>query len=167
MVISRRQHKFNWVPQFIHDSGSFVFSPPLLRPTALSAVFSPSVGTFVNLNTGRVQTQVFHICIFGQCAKDGFQCSVVPPFSKSGLHRLPGAIRLRLFPPLCSAAGDLEHPFEHSPVIFPGMAPRPCLFRRKHCLHPFPLSFCQFISFYSSIFALSYYLCNIYFSNKA
>ena len=48
MVIPCGQHKFNRVPQSIHN---YVFSPPLLRPTALSAVFSPSVGTFVNLDT--------------------------------------------------------------------------------------------------------------------
>ena len=69
---------------------SFVFSPPLVRPTALSAVFPPSVSTFVNLDAGRVQAQVFHIRICGQCAKYGLQCAIVPPFGESGIHRLPG-----------------------------------------------------------------------------
>ena len=133
---------------------SFVFSPPLVRPIALSAVFSPSVGTFVNLDTGRVQTQVFHIRICGQCAKYGFQCAVVPPFGKSGVHRLPWAIHLRQFPPLRSATGDPQHTIEHSPVIFPGPAAFPCSFRRKHCFYAFPLFLCQFISFHASILYL-------------
>lgn len=61
-------------------------------------LFFPSVSTFVNLDAGRVQAQVFHICICGQCAKYGFQCTIIPLFGKSGIHRLPGAIRLRQFP---------------------------------------------------------------------
>ena len=123
MVIPCGQHKFNRVPNPSTITCSFVFSPPLLRPTALSVAFPPSVSTFVNLDTGRVQAQVFHICILGQCVEYGFHCAVIPPFGKSGIHRLPGAIRLRLFPPLCSAAGDLEHPFEHSRSAFRGRPP--------------------------------------------
>ena len=122
---------------------SFVFNPPLVRPTALSAVFSPSVGTFVNLDAGRVQTQVFHIRICGQCAKYGFQCTIVPPFGKSGIHRLPGAIRLRQFAPLCSAADDPKHPIEHISSIFrssfrgrprfPVLPAGSNFFTRSHC----------------------------------
>ena len=55
---------------------------------------------------------------------------------------------------------------EHFSVIFPRPASFPCLWGRKHCFHSFPLSFCQFISLHSSIFALTIVLCNIYFSNK-
>ncbi len=57
---------------------SFVFNQPLVRPTASSAVFSPSVSTFVNLDAGKVQTQAFLIRICRQCAKYGFQCTIVP-----------------------------------------------------------------------------------------
>ena len=145
---------------------SFVFNPPLVRPTALSAVFSPSVGAFVNLDAGRVQAQVFHIRIRGQCAKYGFQCTIVPPFSKSGIHRLPGAIRLRQFPPLCSAPGNPKHPIEHVSIIFPRPASLPRPFPRKQLFYAFPLFFCQFIPFHIPIFALTRNLCNIYFSNK-
>ena len=42
----------------------------------------------------------FHIRICGQCAKYGFQCTIIPPFSESGIHRLPGIICLWQFPPL-------------------------------------------------------------------
>ena len=142
---------------------SFVFNPPLVRPTALSAVFSPSVGTFVNLDTGRVQAQVFHIRICGQCAKYGFQCTIVPPFSKSCIHRLPGAIRLRQFPPLHSAADDPKHPTEHVSIIFPRSPSLPRPFWRQHLFYALQLSFCQFISFHISIFALTRNLCNAIF----
>ena len=145
---------------------SFVFNPPLVRPIALSAVFSPSIGTFVNLDASRVQTQVFHIRICGQCMKYGFQCAIVPPFGKSGVHRLPGAIRLRQFSPLGSTTGDPEHPIEHFPIIFPRTAPLPCPFCRKYRFHAFPLFFCQFIPFHIPIFALSNDLYNIYFSDN-
>ena len=145
---------------------SFVFNPPLVRPTALSAVFSPSVGTFVNLDTGRVQAQVFHIRICGQYAKYSFQCAIVPPFGKSGIHRLPGAIRLRQFPPLCSAADDPKHPIEHVSIIFPRPASLSGSFQRQQLFYPLPLFFCQFISLHAPIFALTIVLCNIYFSNK-
>ena len=145
---------------------SFVFNPPLVRPTALSAVFSPSVGTFVNLDAGRVQAQVFHICICGQCAKYGFQCTIVPPFGKSGVHRLPGAIRLRQFLPLCSAADDPKHPIEHVSIIFPRSTSLPRPFWRQQLFYAPPLFFCQFISFHVPIFAGTHDLCNIYFSNK-
>ena len=146
---------------------SFVFNPPLVRPTALSAVFSPSIGAFVNLDAGRVQAQVFHIRICGQCAKYGLQCAIVPPFGESGIHRLPGAIRLRQFPPLRSAADDPKHPIEHVSIIFPWSAslPRPLCW--KQLLHAFPLFFCQFISLHGSIFALLFDLCNIYFFKQA
>ena len=145
----------------------FVFNPPLVRPTALSAVFSPSIGAFVNLDAGRVQAQVFHIRICGQCTKYGFQCTIVPPFSKSGIHRLPGAIRLWQFPPLRSAAGDPKHPIEHFSIIFPRSPSLPGPFWRQQLFYALPLSFCQFIPFHISIFALTRNLCNIYFSNKA
>ena len=146
---------------------SFVFNPPLVRPTALSAVFSPSVGAFVDLDAGRVQAQVFHIRICGQCAKYGFQCTIVPPFGKSGIHRLPGAIRLRQFPPLRSAADDPKHPIEHVSIFFLRSAslPRPLL--RQQFFYALQVPFCQFIPFHVSIFALTHNLCNIYFSNKA
>ena len=146
---------------------SFVFNPPLVRPTALSVAFFPPIGAFVDLDAGRVQAQVFHIRICGQCAKYGFQCTIVPPFSKSGIHRLPGAIRLRHFPPLRSAADDPKHPIEHSSIIFPRPASLPGLFQRQQLFYALPLSFCQFIPFHISIFALTRNLCNIYFSNKA
>ena len=167
MVIPRRQHELNRVPQSIHTIAcSFVFNPPLVRPIALSAVFSPSIGTFVNLDASRVQTQVLHIRICRQCTKHSFQCAVVPPFGKSGVHRLPGAIRLRQFPPLCSAAGDPKHPIEHFSIIFPWTATLPCPFWQKYRFHALPLFFCQFIPFHVPIFALTHDLCNIYFSNK-
>ena len=101
---------------------SFVFSPPLVRPIALSADFS-SIGTFINLDASRVQTQIFHIRICGQCTKHSLQCAIIPPFGKSGVHRLPGAIHLRQFPPLRSAVGNPKHPFEHFSIIFPRSAP--------------------------------------------
>jgi len=145
---------------------SFVFNPPLVRPIALSAVFFPSIGTFVNLDAGGVQTKVFHIRICGQRTKYGLQCTVIPPFGKSGVHRLPGAIRLRQFPPLRSAVGNPKHPTEHFSIIFPRTAPLSRPFWRKHSFHSLPLLFCQFISFHVPIFALTYDLCNIYFSNK-
>ena len=124
---------------------SFVFDPPLVRPIASSAVF-PSVGTFVNLDAGRVQAQIFHIRICGQCAKYGFQCTIVPPFGKSGIHRLPGAICLRQFPPLRSAADDPKHPIEHISIIFPRSVSLPRPFRRQQLFYVLPLFFCRFIS---------------------
>ena len=96
----------------------------------------------------------------------GFQCAIVPPFDKSGVHRLPGAIRLRQFSPLCSAAGNPKHPIEHFSIFFPRTAPLPCPFWRKYPFHAFPLFFCQFIPFHVPIFALTHDLCNIYFSSK-
>ena len=63
---SRRQHEFNGVSQSIHDSVQPGFSNCLIRR------FPPSGGTFVTLDASRVQAQVFHICICGQCAKYGF-----------------------------------------------------------------------------------------------
>ena len=146
---------------------SFVFNPPLVRPTALSAVFPPTVGAFVNFDAGRVYAQVFHIRICGQCAKYGFQCTIIPPFSESGIHRLPGIICLWQFPPLRTAADDPEHPIQHPPGIFPRPAPFPRPFRRQQLFYALPLSFCQFISFHIPIFAQTRNLCNVYFSNKA
>lgn len=73
---------------------SFVFSPPLVRPTALSAVFSPAVGTFVYFDAGRVYAQILHIRICRQRMKYRFQRTIIPPFGKTGIHRLPGAISL-------------------------------------------------------------------------
>ena len=81
-----------------------------------------------------------------------FQCAVIPPFGKSGIHRLPGAIRLRQFPPLRPAARNPEHPVEHLSVIFPGTPSLPCSFRRQHRFYAFPLFFCQFISFHAPIY---------------
>ena len=103
----------------------------------------------------------------GQCTKYGFQCTVVPPLGKSRIHGLPGAIRLRQFPPLRSAADDPEHPIQYPPVIFPWTSPfsRPLCW--KQLLHASPLFFCQFIPLHGLIFALLFNLCNIYFSNKA
>ncbi len=43
--------------------------------------------------------------------------------------------------------------------------PRPL--QRQQLFYALPLSFCQFISFYIPIFALSLNWCNIYFSNRA
>ena len=120
----------------------------------------------MNLDASRVHAQVFHIRICGQCSKHGFQCAVVPPFGKSGVHRLPWAIHLRQFPPLRSAVGNPKHPIEHFPIIFPWAATLPCSFWRKYRFHAFPLFFCQFISFHVSIFAPTHDLCNIYFSNN-
>ena len=110
MVIPRRQHEFNRVPQSIYNSVQLCIQLTSGSPDCLIRRFSPSVGTFVNLNAGKIQTQVFHIRICGQCAKYGFQCAIVLPFGKSGIHRLPGAIRLRQFPPLCSATNNPKHP---------------------------------------------------------
>ena len=166
MVIPCRQHEFNRVPPSA-IACSFVFNPPLVRQTALSAVFFSSVGTFVNLDAGRVQTQAFHIRICGQCVKYGFQCAIVPPFGKSGICRLPGAIRLRHFLLLRPATDDPEHPVQYPPVIFPWTSPFSRPFWRKQFLYAFPLFFCQFIPFHISIFALTRNLCNIYFSNMA
>ena len=166
MVVPRRQHEFGF-PSPSTIACSFVFNPPLVRPIALSAVFSPSIGTSMNLDASRVQTQVFHIRICGQHTKHGFQCAVVPPFGKSGVHRLPRTIRLRQFPPLRSAAGNPKHPIEHFPIIFPWTSPLPCPFWREYRFHTLPLFFCQFIPFHVPIFALTVVLCNIYFSNRA
>ena len=138
-------------------------SPPLVRPTDLLAVFPPPLA----LSWTLMQVQVFHIRICGQCAKHGFQCTIVPLFSKSSIHRLPGAIHLRHFLPLCSAADNPKHPIEHVSIIFPRTAPLPRPFRRQQLFYPLPLSFCQFIPFHIPIFALTRNLCNIYFSNSA
>ena len=106
MVIPRRQHEFNRIPQSVHNSVQLCVQPASGSPNCLICRFSPSVGTFVNLDVGRVQAQVFHIRICGQCAKYGFQCTIVPPFGESGIYRLPGTICLWQFPPLRTAAGD-------------------------------------------------------------
>ena len=166
MVIPRGQHEFNRVPQSIHNGMQFCIRPAPGSPDCLIRRFSPSIGTFVNLDASRVQTQVFLVRICRQCAKHSFQCAIVLPLGKSGVHRLPWPIHLRQFSPLCSVAGNPKHPIEHFSIIFPRMTPMPCPSWWKYRFHAFPLSFCQFIPFHIPIFALIYVLCNIYFSNK-
>ena len=143
---------------------SFAFSPPLVRPIALSVVFPPAVGTFVDFDAGRFQTQVFHIRIYGQCARYGFQCTIVPPFGESGIHRLPRTIRLWPYPPLRSAMGDPEHLIQNPPVIFPWTAPFLRPLWQKQFPRAFPLFFCQFIPFHIPIFALINDLCSLFVS---
>ena len=167
MVVPRRQHEFNRVSQSIHNSVQFCIQPASGSSNCLICRFFPSIGTFVNHDAGGIQTKVFHIRICGQRTKYGLQCAVIPPFGKSGVHRLPGAIRLQQFPPLCSAVGNPKHPIEHFSIIFPRTAPLSRPFWRKHSFHSLPLFFCQFISFHVPIFALTYGLCIIYFSYKA
>ena len=166
MVIPHRQHELNRVSQSIHNSMQFCIQSASDSSDCLIRRFSPSIGTFMNLDASRVQTQVFHIRICGQHSKHGLQCAFVPPFGKSGVHRLPGDIHLRQFPPLRSAASNPKHPIEHFSIIFPWTATLPCPFWRKYSFHAFPLFLCQFISFHVSIFAPALVLCNIYFSNR-
>ena len=91
MVIFRRQHEVNRIPQSIHDSVQLCVQPASGSSNCLIRRFPPSVGTFVNLEAGRVQAQIFHIRICGQCAEQNFPCTIVPPFGKSGIYRLPWA----------------------------------------------------------------------------
>ena len=85
MVISRRQHEFNRIPQSIHDSVQLCVQPASGLSSCLIRRFSPSAGTFMNLDAGGIQAQIFHIRICGQCAKYGFQCTIVPLFCKPGI----------------------------------------------------------------------------------
>lgn len=145
---------------------SLVFRPPLVRPTALSAVFPPAVGAFMHLDTSGVHAQVFHVRIRGQFTKYLLQRAVVTPLCKAGIHRLPGTVSLRQFPPLCTASGNPQHPIQHRSVIFSGTSSLPCFFWWQHWLDPFPVFLAQFVSFHASIVAPLLGLCNFYFSNK-
>lgn len=84
--------------------------------------FPPAIGTFVYLDTGRSQAQVFHVRSWRQRTKHSFQSTIVPPFRKTGIHRLPGVVNSWQLPPLCAAWSDPDHLIKYISIIFPWTA---------------------------------------------
>ena len=85
-------------------------------------LFFPAIGTFVYSHASGIQAYIFQVCILRKSMKHHFQCTVISPFGKSSIERLPRTMSLGQLPPLSTTADDLKHSIEHHPVIFPGTA---------------------------------------------
>ena len=144
------------IPQTVHNRVQLCVQPTSGAAKrfiqALYLPFFPAIGTFMHFDARSVHTQILHILICGQCMKYPFQSSIIPPFDKSGIHQLPGAINLWQFPLLCATSHDPENPIQHCLVIFPGATSLSVPFWQKKLLYSLPSFFCQFISFHAYIF---------------
>ena len=113
--------------------------------------FSPSVGTFVDLDAGRVQAQVFHIRTCGQGTKYGFQYTIVLPFANraytdclgpysSGSYRHCAPLRV-----IQSIPFSIPRSSFRGRPRFPALSGGNSSFMRSHC--PFVISY-RFMSLF-------------------
>lgn len=134
----------------------FVFLPPLDMPAALFSLF-PAVRALMYLARCGIYGDVLKVGIHGQGLKYCFKNSFIPPFPKTAVYCLPWAISLRQFSPGCPSSGNPQDPIHCAAVIaFRRASPFPFLwvFWRQKLLDPFPLTFCEFISFCSHTISL-------------
>ena len=155
-----------------HQSMDF-FSPAVPGyPNRHIFRFFSTIGTLMHLAGCCVYGDTLKIRFYEMSLKDCFKYTHLISLAKAAVNCMPWTISSRKLPPWRPPSDNPQHPIQCCTVITFCQASAFSflwMFCWQHISEPIPLTFCEFISFYSHAPSLYDHLplCNFIFSNNA